>query len=101
MVEEGPPFEVERLGLERHQVFVSEREVVFFFEGDNATAAVDALSRNPRVLNAAVRWRGTCRSTAARGGALRLDPVNLTKSRQRYLRGQSSEPEADRGRPRA
>ena len=58
MVEEGPPFEVERLGLERHQVFVSEREVVFFFEGDNATAAVDALSRNPRVLNAAVRWRG-------------------------------------------
>jgi hypothetical protein len=58
LVEEGPPFEVERLGLERHHVFVSEREVVFFFEGDSAIAAVDALSRNPRVLNAAVRWRG-------------------------------------------
>ena len=58
LVEEGPPFEVERLGLERHHVFVSEREVVFFFEGESATAAVDALSRNPRVLNAAVRWRG-------------------------------------------
>jgi hypothetical protein len=57
-VEEGPTFEVERLALERHHVFVNEREVVFFFEGDSATAAVDALSRNPRVLNAAARWRG-------------------------------------------
>jgi hypothetical protein len=57
LVEEGPPFDVERMGLERHHVFVSEREVVFFFEGENASAAVDALSRSPRVLNAAVRWR--------------------------------------------
>jgi hypothetical protein len=58
LVEEGPPFDIERLGLERHHVFVSEREVVFFFEGQSAGAAVDALSRSPRVLNAAVRWRG-------------------------------------------
>jgi hypothetical protein len=58
LVEEGPPFDPERLGLERHHVFVSEREVVFFFEGDSASAAVDALSRSPRVLSAAVRWRG-------------------------------------------
>jgi hypothetical protein len=58
LVKEGPPFDVERLGLERHHVFVSEREVVFLFEGDSATAAVDALSQSPRVLNAAVRWRG-------------------------------------------
>ena len=58
LVEEGPPFDIEQLGLERHHVFVSEREVVFFFEGDSATAAVDALSRSPQVLKAAVRWRG-------------------------------------------
>jgi len=57
LVEEGPPFDVEGLGLERHHVFVSEREVVFFFEGDNATAAAEALSRSPGVLKAAVRWR--------------------------------------------
>ena len=57
LVAEGPPFDLERVGLERHHVFVSEREVIFFFEGDSATAAVDALSRSPRVLNAAVRWR--------------------------------------------
>jgi hypothetical protein len=58
LVEEAPPFDLERLGLERHHVFVSECEVVFFFEGESASAAVDALSRNPRVLSAAVRWRG-------------------------------------------
>ena len=46
LVEKGPPFDVERLGLERHHVFFSEREVVFFFEGDSATAAVDAVSRS-------------------------------------------------------
>jgi hypothetical protein len=58
LVEEGPPFELERLGLERHHVFVSDREVVFFFEGESASAAVDALARSPRVMSAAVRWRG-------------------------------------------
>jgi hypothetical protein len=58
LVAEGPPFDLERLALERHHVFVSEREVVFFFEGDSASAAVDVLSRSPRVLDAAVRWRG-------------------------------------------
>jgi hypothetical protein len=57
LVEEGPPFHVEDLGLERHHVFVSEREVVFFFEGDSAAAAVDALTRSPDVLKAAVCWR--------------------------------------------
>ena len=57
LIEEGPPFEVEELGLERHHVFVSEREAVFFFEGESAAAAVDALARSPGVLKSAVRWR--------------------------------------------
>jgi len=46
------------LGIERHHVLVSEREVVFFFEGESAAGAVDALSRSADVLKAAVRWRG-------------------------------------------
>jgi hypothetical protein len=50
VVEEGPPFDLEHLALERHHVFVSEREVVFFFEGDSATTAVDALSRSPQAV---------------------------------------------------
>jgi hypothetical protein len=57
LIDEGPPFDVEGLGLERHHVFVGEREVVFFFEGDSAAAAVDALSCSPDVLKAVVRWR--------------------------------------------
>jgi hypothetical protein len=57
LIEAGPPFEIEQLGLERHHVFVSKREVVFLFEGEDASAIVDALSRSPRLLKAAVRWR--------------------------------------------
>jgi hypothetical protein len=57
LVEEGPPFEIEQFGLERHRVFVGEREVVFFFEGENAAGAVDALAQTPSMLQAAVRWR--------------------------------------------
>jgi hypothetical protein len=57
LVEKGPPFDVEALGLERHHVFVGEREVVFSFEGESAAAAVDALGRSPDLLKAAVRWR--------------------------------------------
>jgi len=57
LVEEGPPFEIEHLGLQRHHVFLSEREVVFVFEGENATTAVHTLLRSPDVLRAAVRWR--------------------------------------------
>jgi hypothetical protein len=58
LVEEGPPFEIEDMGLERHHVFVGEREVVFVFEGEQAAAAIDALARSPGVLKAALRWRG-------------------------------------------
>jgi hypothetical protein len=58
LTEEGPPFELEEVGLERHHVFVGEREVIFVFEGEEAAAAVDALARSPGVLKAAVRWRG-------------------------------------------
>jgi hypothetical protein len=58
LVEEGPPFELDDVGLERHHVFVGEREVIFFFEGEQAAAAVDVLVRSPDVLKAAVRWRG-------------------------------------------
>jgi hypothetical protein len=58
LVEEGPPFDIEQLGLARHHVFVGDREVVFLFEGEDAGAVVDALSRSPGVLKAALRWRG-------------------------------------------
>ena len=58
LVAEGPPFELKGLPLERHQVFVSEREVMFVFEGESAPTTVEALSRDPSVLKAALHWRG-------------------------------------------
>jgi hypothetical protein len=58
LIHEGPPFDLQQLGLLQHHVFVSDREVVFFFEGDNATTAVEALAHDPAVLKAALRWRG-------------------------------------------
>lgn len=57
LVAEGPPLDVQELDLERHHVFVGEREVVFIFEGNDTAKAVDALSRSPGVLQAAARWR--------------------------------------------
>jgi hypothetical protein len=57
LVEEGPPLDVHQLELQRHHVFVSEREVVFIFEGEDAATAVNVLSRSPGVLQAAARWR--------------------------------------------
>jgi hypothetical protein len=57
LVAEGPPFDLEDVGLDRHHVFVSEREAVFFFEGASAPAAIETLSQSATVLKAAVRWR--------------------------------------------
>jgi hypothetical protein len=58
LIEQGPPFGLLASGLERHSVFVSEREVVFLFEGEDAAALLDRLARDPALLRAAARWRG-------------------------------------------
>jgi hypothetical protein len=36
LIAAGPPFDPEALGFERHAVYLSAREVVFFFEGPSA-----------------------------------------------------------------
>src|SRR6266540_6588474 len=41
LVREGPPFDP-AIRFERHHVFVSEREVVFVFEGEDVKRAVQA-----------------------------------------------------------
>lgn len=57
LVATGPPFDVEHTELDAHHVFVSEREVVFVFEGEHAREVVERLIREPQVLRTAVRWR--------------------------------------------
>lgn len=44
LIELGPPFDLEKSGMERHTVFLAPDTVVFVFEGGNASAVLNALS---------------------------------------------------------
>jgi hypothetical protein len=57
LVESGPPFDPAGKGLERHEVFFTDREAVFLFEGSDAGKAVRQLVHDPNAWCAAVRWR--------------------------------------------
>ena len=57
LVEQGPPFDPGEGPFDRHQVFVTEREVVFLFEGPDVTRAAERLLREPSVWKAAAAWR--------------------------------------------
>lgn len=61
LIEAGPPFDPETIPLERHQVFLTDREVVFVFEGEEARRAIDELARQPGVWKAASAWKGCLR----------------------------------------
>jgi hypothetical protein len=57
LVEQGPPFDPELLALERHDVFVTEREVVFLFEGADGARVVERLVSQPGLWRGALAWR--------------------------------------------
>jgi len=57
LLAEGPPFDPGATPLERHDVFVTDREVVFLFEGPGAREAVQDIAGDPGVWRAAARWR--------------------------------------------
>jgi hypothetical protein len=57
LVAAGPPFDLEAAELDRHQVFVTEREAIFLFEGRDVRETVERLIRSPRVLRDLGRWR--------------------------------------------
>ncbi len=52
----GPPFDPEKVGLERHHVFLTEREAVFLFEADSRDAA-ERLIGEWRFWSAASAWK--------------------------------------------
>jgi len=62
LVREGPPFDP-AARLQRHHVFVDEREVVFVFEGEDVKRAVQELARTPAVWKAASAWRDCLRGS--------------------------------------
>ena len=58
LVEKGPPFDPELMALERHDVFVTEREAIFLFEGagQDRTSSTGS-SRSPASGAAPSSWR--------------------------------------------
>ncbi len=57
LLESGPPFDPERAwGLERHEVFLTDNEVIFVFAAEPGPALEPLLS-NPAVWRAAAAWR--------------------------------------------
>lgn len=53
---QGPPFDPRQLGLKRHDVFVTDEEVVFVFEGI-PSVFVEHIAADETVWNAASAWR--------------------------------------------
>ncbi len=56
LVEQGPPFDLEAVGIERHDVLLSEREVIFLFEGTQLDETIQRLLHDPSVWQAASGW---------------------------------------------
>jgi hypothetical protein len=54
----GPPFEVEETQFDRHLVFVTDREVVFVFEGEGPSHTLDLPAEDPALWKAAAGWQG-------------------------------------------
>jgi hypothetical protein len=57
LVASGPPFDPAEKGLERHEVFFTETEAVFLFEGPEVGDAVQRLARDPGAWRSAFEWR--------------------------------------------
>ena len=55
LLEHGPPFEPESVGLLRHQVFLGDTEVVFVFEAAPG-AGLERVVAAPSVWSAAAGW---------------------------------------------
>lgn len=57
LIEQGPPFEPESTALTKHEVYLTDREAVFLFEGPDAKAAVEKLVGDPGIWKAAAAWK--------------------------------------------
>jgi hypothetical protein len=55
LLEDGPPFDPKALGLERHEVFLGDREAIFVFEGLPAVV-LERLLRDGVLANATEAW---------------------------------------------
>ena len=57
LVERGPPFDPELTPLVRHEVFLTDTEIIFIFEGPGASDVMGALLGDMSVWAQADEWR--------------------------------------------
>ena len=63
LLRDGPPFDPSRLGLIRHEVYVSDNEVIFVFHG-LPSVFVERLAQDDSFWSAATAWRPVIRGRA-------------------------------------
>ncbi len=57
LIEKGPPFDPGLTPLDRHEVFLTDTEVVFVFEGPGVSESLDSLLDDLSVWQEADAWR--------------------------------------------
>lgn len=57
LLEKGPPFDLEATRFDRHAVHVTDREVVFVFEGPGSSRTLTLLGEDPGIWRAAEAWQ--------------------------------------------
>jgi hypothetical protein len=86
LLAEGPPFDLEALGFDRHGVFLTGREAVFIFERADGSAALELSAEDPALWEAASAWQ-ECFSERPR-----VARAAFSWERAEALRGVSFEP---------
>jgi hypothetical protein len=82
LLEQGPPFDLEAEGFERHEVFLGDTDVVFIFTGPGAMSQIERMAGSralyaqvlkmtgfltaPRVLNQTFEWHRESESGSAK-----------------------------------
>lgn len=56
LLDAGPPFDPEPLGLDRHQVYLTATEAVFIFESDLGASALEPLLGEAHLWESAAAW---------------------------------------------
>jgi hypothetical protein len=56
LLEAGPPFDPDRIGLDRHQVFLTSAEAIFIFESRLGEHALEPLLEQPELWQSAAAW---------------------------------------------
>jgi hypothetical protein len=57
LIAQGPPFDPASTSLERHEVYLTDREVIFVFEGPDVQTLARELVKSPAAWRAAAAWR--------------------------------------------